>query len=469
VPRPLEGELTFLFARSYARTWPIGLALTLAVFVAATLWFPIEALAPSFIIVVGAIVATGATCRHYAASRPVVVVRRWRTGFVFGELLHSSGWALFAAPFFISPGDPLDINAQRFLLVTALIVMVTTALLRTPIFAAVIASLVPWSIIALMGAVDTPSVESWTLVLLLAVAQGIFAFFAWRLHRATAAMIRSRAEIEASFAELERARATSSEAHRRANEADRAKQLFLATMSHELRTPLNAILGFSEVMKNEVLGSHSTPSYREYSSDIHGSGQHLLSLINEILDLTRIHAGQYELKEEPLRLGDLIVEVLGLMAPSIQAKGLRFATEVDQALVPIRADGRAVRQIVGNLVSNAIKFNGSGSRITIKAGWTSRGGQYLSVVDEGPGIPADEIPTVLSSFGRGSLAVSTAAQGVGLGLPIVKGLVELHGGRFHLRSEPGRGTEATVIFPAERTEGDERPGEPTESSMTVAA
>jgi two-component system cell cycle sensor histidine kinase PleC len=309
------------------------------------------------------------------------------------------------------------------------------------------------------------------LVLLTLGAQMFLAYVAWRLHRTTAAMIRSRAEVQASFAELERAKAHSGDEQRRVEEADRARQLFLATMSHELRTPLNAILGFSEVMKNEVLGSHSTPSYREYSSDIHGSGQHLLSLINEILDLSRLQAGQYELRDDWLQLDRVAAEAIAQAAPAAEAKTITIRTALDTTLPPLRADSRALRQVAGHLLSNAIKFTPAGGHVTLTTGWTSRGGQYLTVSDDGPGIPAIEIPLVMSSFGRGSLAVSTAAQGLGLGLPIVKGVVDLHGGRFVLDSAPGFGTDATVILPARRVQPapSDSPAPTSERTQSEAA
>ena len=221
-------------------------------------------------------------------------------------------------------------------------------------------------------------------------------------------------------------------------------------MSHELRTPLNAILGFSEVMKNEVFGPHASPSYREYSGDIHGSGQHLLTLINEILDLSRIEAGRYELKEEALSLADVVEDCRHMLNLRAKAKNQTVKQMIDPSLPRLWADERAVRQIVLNVLSNAIKFTPQGGEISIKVGWTSSGGQYVSVKDTGPGIPEEEIPIVMSSFGRGSLAIKTAEQGSGLGLPIVKGLVDLHGGGLQLKSKPREGTEIIVTFPALR-------------------
>jgi len=252
------------------------------------------------------------------------------------------------------------------------------------------------------------------------------------------------------IAELEQAKSNSDEARRRAEEANLAKSSFLATMSHELRTPLNAILGFSEVMKNELFGKHGVAAYKDYSSDIHSSGQHLLMLINEILDLSRVEAGRYELREEPVSLAHVVEECLHLLSLRAEQREITITRAIEAQLPRIWGDERALRQITLNLLTNAIKFTPSGGHVTLKCGWTQSGGQYISIRDTGPGIPEDEIPVVLSSFGRGSLAQKNAEEGSGLGLPIVKGLVDLHGGTFHIQSELRQGTEVTVILPAER-------------------
>jgi two-component system, cell cycle sensor histidine kinase PleC len=204
-----------------------------------------------------------------------------------------------------------------------------------------------------------------------------------------------------------------------------------------LRTPVNAILGFSEVMKGELFGSHAIASYKEYSNDIHASGQHLLMLINEILDLSRIEAGRFDLKEEAVALTHIVEEcehLLGLLAKKRQ---ITMEKAADPDLPRIWADECALRQVVLNLLSNAIKFTPQGGLIKIRVGWTMSGSQFVAVRDSGPGIPEDEIPLVMSSFGRGRL-------------PIVKGLVELHGGTFTLKSKLREGTEVIVIFPPER-------------------
>jgi two-component system cell cycle sensor histidine kinase PleC len=242
----------------------------------------------------------------------------------------------------------------------------------------------------------------------------------------------------------------SEEARRRAEEANLAKSRFLASMSHELRTPLNAILGFSEVMGNEVLGPMNNASYREYANDIHVSGQHLLQLINEILDLSRIEAGRYQLNEEPISLVSVAEDCAHLMALKARGKDIRIVEEFEADMPRLFADERAVRQIALNLMSNAVKFTSTGGEVRMRVGWTAGGGQYLSIRDNGPGIPEDEIPVVLSAFGQGAIAIKSAEQGTGLGLPIVQGLVAMHDGSFEIRSKMREGTEVLVTFPAWR-------------------
>ena len=230
-----------------------------------------------------------------------------------------------------------------------------------------------------------------------------------------------------------------------------AKSQFLATMSHELRTPLNAILGFSELMRGEMLGPIGNEAYKTYLDDIHSSGQHLLRIINDILDLSRIEAGKRELREE-LTLAHRD-RARGLLAarPEGAAEGdRRSARSSRRTCRSIVVDEQAMRQVVLNLVSNALKFTPEGGEVTVKVGRTQSGGQYVSVRDNGPGIPENEIPIVLSAFGQGAISIKTAEQGTGLGIPIVQALIHLHGGNFTLRSQVGVGTEAIATLPAKR-------------------
>lgn len=300
-------------------------------------------------------------------------------------------------------------------------------------------------------------VESGDLSMPLGAAVGIASFAIMTavifIHRKLKAEERIRAEKDALIAELEQARAHSDEARRRAEELNLAKSRFLATMSHELRTPLNAILGFSEVMEAEILGEHHVPAYRDYAHDIHRSGKHLLDLINEILDLSRIEAGRYDLQEDEMRLDATVAECAHLIDRRAQQKSLAMLLMIEPAMPMIKADERAVRQIALNLLSNAIKFTPEGGEVMIRTGVTEDGRPYLQVNDTGPGIPAHEIPIIMENFGRGSLAVKRAEQGTGLGLPIVRGLVAMHGGEFKIQSRENEGTSVTVTFPPERVLG----------------
>jgi two-component system cell cycle sensor histidine kinase PleC len=277
-----------------------------------------------------------------------------------------------------------------------------------------------------------------------------FIVLARGLNATALAMLEFRAEKDALIAEIEGEKAISDEARRRAEAASVAKSRFLATMSHELRTPLNAILGFSEVMKGELLGPIRNGSYKEYAANIHDSGRHLLQLINEVLDLSRIEAGRYELQEGPVRLASVAEECLRLLHLRAESKGLRVALVVDRELELLWADERAMRQVCLNLLSNALKFTPGGGEITVTIGTTPEGGQLLAVKDNGPGIPKEEMPRVMQAFGQGSLAQQTAEGGTGLGLPIVQNLVRLHGGTFRLRSSLRKGTQAIVLLPPGR-------------------
>jgi len=376
-----------------------------------------------------------------------ITVKAWRTRFVLTEFIHGLVWAGIAV-LLLHARDP---NAKTFvvamLLLTAAFNTVVTATVPLAVYAAIIPpSLAALALIGYHGVGDT----SMAVLALVGAAQVFFFVLAKRFHQLSFDSLFFRSEKTELITELEQAKANSDEARRRAEEANLAKSRFLATMSHELRTPLNAILGFSEVLKGELYGPHANESYKEYANDIHNSGQHLLMLINEILDLSRVEAGRYELKEEAVSLSNIASDCKHILTIRAQKREIRMVDVMEPRLPTIWADERAVRQVVLNLLTNAIKFTPQGGQVTIKVGWTAAGGQYVAIKDNGPGIPENEIATVLSSFGRGSLAQKNAEEGTGLGLPIVKGLVELHGGQFVLKSKVREGTEAIVVFPPQR-------------------
>jgi two-component system cell cycle sensor histidine kinase PleC len=410
-------------------------------------WLPAAVIGPWLVLTIACLAASLSLNRRFLrAPMETVQLSEWRRNFTLIHLLIGSTWAIVIALLLMSGLE----NAKLFAFFIVLIVSAMTAMLSFTVSSAVYATMAPVAVSLIGTVLIRQDIGAWFVVLGGLAGQLYFLLLAHRQARATMTTLEYRAEKDSLIAELEQANAISDEARRRSEEANLAKSRFLATMSHELRTPLNAILGFSEIMKNEILGKLQVPAYREYIADIHSSGQHLLNLINEILDLSRIEAGRYELKEEAVQIGHIVDECRHLMKLRAKAKSLSITLRAEPNLPRLWADERSVRQITLNLLSNAIKFTPQGGEIELRCGWTESGGQYIAVRDNGPGIPEEEMPTVLASFGRGSLAIKTAEQGSGLGLPIVKGLVDLHGGIFRLTSKLRLGTEALVIFPPQR-------------------
>lgn len=236
-------------------------------------------------------------------------------------------------------------------------------------------------------------------------------------------------------------------AKEQAEEASRAKSAFLATMSHELRTPLNAIIGFSEMIRDEVMGPVGSPRYRDYASDIHLSGEHLLDLINSILDLARIEAGTFEIDARPVDLAEVVRLALQIMLGPAAAAGLTVETAISETPVIIEGDAARLRQIAVNLLSNAIKFTPSGGAVRLRVTLTGEQTALFEVEDTGIGITADNIVRALEPFAQVDNRFSRRYQGAGIGLPLSKALVEAQHGSFAIRSMPGEGTTVSVRFP----------------------
>lgn len=236
-----------------------------------------------------------------------------------------------------------------------------------------------------------------------------------------------------------------------ADMANNAKSTFLANMSHELRTPLNAIIGFSEMIKNETFGPMGVEKYKEYIGDVYNSACHLLEIINEVLDMSKIEAGKVELDECYFGVDDIMDSVNRMMASRAFSSGLMLQMEIEENLPRLFADHRLVRQILINLVSNAFKYAEKGGFVYMKAWLSEQGEMCMAVEDNGVGIPKDRIREALEPFGQvNKTAHNQSRQGTGLGLPLAKAMAELHGGQLTLESEVGEGTTVTVIFPAKR-------------------
>ena len=251
--------------------------------------------------------------------------------------------------------------------------------------------------------------------------------------------------------EAERSAETANFAMLNADAASRAKTEFLANMSHELRTPLNAIIGFSEVIEGQLLGPwDQTDKYIAYARDIRDAGSHLLSVINDILDIAKIEAGQLDLDERLFKPKDCLDGCANMLAERASAAYLTLDVQVDADLPSFWGDEKKVTQVVLNLLSNAIKFTPSGGTVTLGATIETSGDLSISVSDTGIGIAPEDIENVMQAFAQLDNVFSRKHDGTGLGLPISKALVELHGGTLSMASEPGMGTRATVTFPADR-------------------
>jgi two-component system cell cycle sensor histidine kinase PleC len=250
--------------------------------------------------------------------------------------------------------------------------------------------------------------------------------------------------------QLTAAKIESDKARQRAETASQAKSEFLANMSHELRTPLNAILGFSEIMKGEVFGPLGSPQYTEYSRHINDSGHHLLGLINDVLDLAKIEAGRYVVRPVEIDMRNAIDTAMKMFTVQATQGNVTLTVEVEPGLPLLLADERATQQILLNLISNAVKFTPAGGTVTVFARRSPSGGMEAGVIDTGCGIDPADVNTVFEAFGQGQHDVATRDKGTGLGLPIVRGLVEAHGGKVKLDSTLGKGTTFTCSFPRER-------------------
>ncbi len=257
------------------------------------------------------------------------------------------------------------------------------------------------------------------------------------------------AELVATAEELRLAREQALTAQAAAERANRAKSEFLAHMSHELRTPLNAVIGFSEMMQQQFFGPLGSPKYEEYVRYVHESAEHLLSLINDILDLSKVEAGRHQLEEAALDTGGLIHTAVRLVRHRAANRGLAITVETG-SLPAIRADDRALKQVLMNLLANAIKFTEPGGRIEVSGGIDSTGDVVIAIKDTGIGIPEAEIPRVMDAFSQASNTRRSGETGTGLGLSIAKALVELHGGRLTLASALGKGTTVSIHLPRER-------------------
>lgn len=282
------------------------------------------------------------------------------------------------------------------------------------------------------------------LMIFAAFTIGLFCNYVFERQRRMAYL--GRAEAEHHAASLQAALRRTAEAQMHAEEAARVKTDFVAHVSHELRTPLNAVIGFGEVLEKQIFGPLGHPKYAEYARDIRESGEHLLSLINDVLDLSKIEAGRMELHREVLSPQELVRASLVLVSGLAQMRGTAVQVEMSDDLPEIFGDARAIKQMLVNLLSNALKFAPPGGDVRIVAS-SSPSGIMLAVSDDGPGMTPEQQEVALTPFGQVSGMIAGSERGTGLGLALANRLAELHGAPLEIHSTPGRGTRVAFRLP----------------------
>jgi len=404
-----------------------------------SLWLPLAVtLALSF--------SAWLTARYLSSTRgaaSLACLRQWYVRLVTMHLGISAAWGLM--PWLLwEPHNPVN---HLFLAMATIGVICGMVVARGSNMLMFVACLVP---ISLMTTLRFMLGDGWDYPI--ALSAPLFSLQMWHTGRPLVTRMqedaRLRFQIEDMARQLEEARDEALKKRYEAETANASKTAFLANMSHELRTPLNAILGFSEIIAEECFGPVGNLRYKDYAGDIHSSGAHLLSLINDLLDIAKIEAGRMEISACPLDAEQTFDIALKLVAARAAEKHQNLVIRVDANAPPLYADERALKQMLINLVSNAVKFTPEGGRIEVTAGAARSGGFQITVKDNGPGIPREKMNDIFKPFAQADNRYDRQAGGTGLGLALVRGLAELHGGRAWLESEPGQGCTAFIVLPS---------------------
>jgi two-component system, cell cycle sensor histidine kinase PleC len=448
-----QHELLVLFLKNQMRVSPAMPVLAVLLTITVIQWTPLSIAVSWFAAAVVCLGVQFYLCRAYFhRERSHDEQRDWIGMLSASELLIGMCWCL---PLFLFWNNATAMQ-QIYLIASIMAVIAVRLLVVNSFMPVLVAGTGVLTIGVAVRSVFEAEPVYFALGGTIVALEAFFLLVARHLQDTARDMVIFRAQKDQLIEDLRREKAKAEEEKKRAEEANKAKSAFLATMSHELRTPLNAIMGFSEVMKREMFGPMSVPAYKNYADDIHHSGHYLLALINDILDLSRIEAGRREVQEEPMSVLVAVEEVNHLLLLKAAEKHIDVEVHVPDNLPKLMADKRAVNQVLINLLSNAIKFTPPGGHVLITSGRNDQGGLYITVRDDGPGIPAHEMQVALSAFARGSFATKKAIDGAGLGLPIVKGLMETHGGSIAIDSGAGPGTSVTVTFPERRVLGGPR-------------
>jgi two-component system, cell cycle sensor histidine kinase PleC len=442
-----HGDLLEMFLKNQLRLAPIMPILSVLMAITALQWMPPFVVLTWLISVVGsAVTQLYLSSLYFKRPRSVAEQHEWIGMISATELMMGIIWVL--PIFFFWPHSG---SLQGTFIVAALLAVSAVRFLVVNNFMRV---LISGTGIMTIGIAVRCIIEGGAVYLALAILiimlEMFFLFIARQLQETARDMIIFRHQKDALIGELKLERDRAEAEKVKAENANRAKSSFLANMSHELRTPLNAILGFSEILEQEMFGPLANIAYKDYAGDIHHSGRYLLGLINDILDISRIEAGRREIIEEPVHLLEALEHANHLLGRNAAQKAITVHVSAETALPKIMGDGRAIKQIAINLLTNAIKFTPNKGTVELIGRQNNFGELELIVRDNGPGIPSSEIENALSAFTRGSLAAKKAVDGAGLGLSIVKGIMDLHGGKIEIISKLGYGTEIVCSFPAKR-------------------
>lgn len=426
--------------------WALALALLcsdwLSIFgrrpVVETLYLPL-------IVLAAMVIASAVTAAYQRAMarNPEGDLEPWYVRHCAVQMMASAAWGMTSWLLW-DPGNPVN---HLFLAVCATGIVSILGVTRGSSMAVFAAALAPVSLMTSARFALGHSLVDYVI----AVAAPLYALQTWWTGRPLIAQMhenaRLRFQVEDLARELEETRDDALQKRFEAETANASKTAFLANMSHELRTPLNAILGFSEIIAEECFGPVGCRRYKDYAGDIHSSGAHLLSLINDLLDVAKIEAGQMEISPNPLDARHTFDVALKLIGTKASEKKQTLTIAVDPSCPPLYADERALKQILINLVSNAVKFTPVGGHIRVAASRARDGGFQIMVRDDGPGISREKLDKIFAPFSQVDNRYDRQAGGTGLGLALVRGLTELHGGRAWIESEEGAGCTSYVVLP----------------------
>jgi two-component system cell cycle sensor histidine kinase PleC len=372
----------------------------------------------------------------------------WLRSFIALQATIGLSWGAIVLAFW-QPGN--DVNNAA--LAIAIIVIITAqTITRTSHLAVYVAGLVPACLIFWLCTLFSPYHLAGYMAVVAPLWFAFIGFVGYLSKRRVDELLSARFANEDMARALEEARDEALKKRFEAETANASKTAFLANMSHELRTPLNAILGFSEIIAGERLGPVGSARYREYGGDIHSSGAHLLNIINDLLDVAKIEAGRMEIEPKQLDARRTLEDAVKFTAPKARERRQIITINVEPNTPPLYADERAIKQIVINLVSNAVKFTPPEGHIDVIARGMPNGDVEITVKDNGPGIPKERLGHVFEPFAQIDNRYDRQQGGTGLGLALVRNLAELHGGTARIESEAGRGTAVSVVLPAHQAQ-----------------